>query len=205
MISYYNKNVLEDIDISIKNSMFFDEWYDTVKSILLHDEFQRRKLFLHHHNLSVWEHSILVSYKCFLASKYYGGDSRVCAIAGLLHDFYPQAWIWNDKLAELDNGKYLSEFHIKKPLFKMHGFVHGKEAAKNYVKYFPELEDKRITNAIERHMFPLTLKAPRYFEGYILTSIDKLNSVRELPNVSFIASGFKNKAISILKKIFNKI
>ena len=204
-MSYYNKNVLDDIDPYIKNNLLFEEWFNIVEDILMHDEFQRRKLFMHHHNMSVWEHSILVSYKSFMASKYYGGDERVCAIAGLLHDFYPQAWLWNDELAELDEGKYLSEFYDKKSLFKMHGFVHGKEAAKNYVKYFPELEDKRITNAIERHMFPLTIKPPRYFEGYILTAIDKVNSVRELPGISFFAKGFKNKAISILKKLFNKI
>ena len=54
-------------------------------------------------------------------------------------------------------------------------------------------------------MFPLTIKPPRYFEGFILTGIDKINSIGELPSISFVASGFKNKAISILKKIFNKI
>ena len=205
MMTYYNENVIEDIDASIRNGLFFEEWFSLVESVLKHDEFQRRKLFMHHHNMSVWEHSILVSYKSFMASKYYGGDSRICAIAGLLHDFYPQAWLWNDELAKLEDGKYLSDFNVKRSLFKMHGFVHGKEAALNYVKYFPELEDKRITNAIERHMFPLTIKPPMYLEGFILTGIDKLNSVRELPSVRFIASGVKNKAVNILKKIFNKI
>ena len=65
-MSYYNKNVLDDINPYIKNSLLFDEWFSIVEDILMHDEFQRRKLFMHHHNMSVWEHSILVSYKSFI-------------------------------------------------------------------------------------------------------------------------------------------
>lgn len=205
MRTYFSENVLGDIDDSIKNGLFFDEWFDIVKDVLNHDEFQRRKLFWHHHNLSVWDHSILVSYKCFMASKYYGGDSRICALAGLLHDFYSQAWIWDYELAKIDDGKYLNEFFDKKPLFKMHGFTHGKDAATNYVKYFPELEDERITNSIERHMFPLTIKMPKYFEGFILTGIDKFNSCSELPSIKFIASGIKIRTVKLFKRIFNKI
>lgn len=204
MSNYFKEDVLEDIDFSIKQGLLFNEWFDIVESVLRNDEFQRRKLFWHHQNMTVWEHSILVSYKCFLASKYYGGDAKICALAGLLHDFYSQAWLWNDELAEIDDGKYLDEFNEEKSFFEMHAFVHGKDASLNYIKYFPELEDKRITNSIETHMFPLTIKPPKYFEGYILTSVDKINSVREIPNLMFVAVGFKDKAVKLVKKIFNK-
>ena len=151
MMSYYNKNVIDDIDMSIVLSPLFDEWYEIVKDILLNDEFQKRKLFNHHHNMSVWEHSILVSYKSFMVANYYGGDARVCAIAGLLHDFYTQAWLYNPELAQLEDGKYVKNIGVRQPLFKMHGFTHASDAAENYVRYFPELENKRITNAIKRH------------------------------------------------------
>ena len=134
---YYNENVIDNIDISIINSLYFDEWYKIVKDILLNDEFQKRKLFMHHHDMSVWDHSVLVSYKSYVLSKYYGADGRVCAIAGLLHDFYPKAWLMNDDLAKLNDGEYVSDVNVKRPLFKMHGFVHAREAAENYVKYFP--------------------------------------------------------------------
>ena len=45
------------------------EYYNIVKDILKNDEFQKRKLFMHHHNISVWEHSILVSFKSFVVAK----------------------------------------------------------------------------------------------------------------------------------------
>ena len=157
---------------------------------------------MHHYNLSVWDHSILVSFNSFLAAKYFNASARVCAIAGLLHDFYTQAWIYNEELAKIDNGKYLSEFYVKKPLFKMHAFVHGDDAASNALKYFPELVNDRILNSIKRHMFPVTIIPPKYKEGFLITSIDKLNSVRELPSPKVMTIKLKNK---IYAKLFKKI
>lgn len=198
MNKYYKENIIEDIDKTIVMNPFFEEWFSLVERILKNEEFQKRKLFLHHHNLSVWDHSILVSFKSFLASKAFHADKKVCAIAGLLHDFYPYAWLYNKDLEEIDNGIYLSRINQKKPLFKKHGFTHAKEAAENYVKYFPELENKKITNCIKRHMFPLNIIPPRYKEGFILTSVDKLNSVRELPSISYVSNKVKDKAIHLL-------
>lgn len=187
-MKYYDKNVLKYIEPAIILSPSFDEWFNIVKEILLNDEFQKRKYFMHHHNLSVWDHSILVSFKSFKIAKNVGADARVCAIAGLLHDFYTQAWLYSEELEKIDNGKYLKELGVKKPLFKMHGFTHGADAAKNYVKFFPELEDDRITDSIKNHMFPLTIVPPKYVEGLILTGVDKLNSLKEMPTIPEMGS-----------------
>ncbi len=199
-MTYYNKNIIKDIDASIVLNPLFDEWLLYVEEILLSDEFQKRKLFPHHHNLSVWDHSILVSFKSFVVAKYFGASPRICAIAGLLHDFYTQAWLYSDELLKIDDGKYLSEFKIKKPLFKMHGFVHGNDAALNVLEYFPQFNADRIINSIKRHMFPLTIIPPKYREGYIITCVDKLNSVRELPSISVVSGNVKNKIFSIIFK-----
>lgn len=180
MAGYYNKNIKEEL--SIRYQVFFDEWYGIVEDILLNDEFQRRKLFLHHHNMSVFEHSIRVSYHAFMIAKYFNASTRICAIAGLLHDFYPKAWLYSKELDELDSD-YLSELNIKKPLFKKHGFTHGRDASLNYIKYFPYLENKKITDAITKHMFPLTIKPPKYKESIIVSYADKLNSLNELPSL----------------------
>lgn len=198
---YYDKNVLRYIDPAIILSPSFDEWLSITKEVLLNDEFQKRKYFMHHHNLTVWDHSILVSFKAFKIAKRLGADARVCALAGLLHDFYTQAWLYSDELAQIEDGKYLQEIGVRKPLFKMHGFTHGVDAAKNYVKFFPELEDERITDSIKKHMFPMTIIPPKYVEGYILTSVDKLNSIRELPSVPEMSK----KATKVVKSfIFNR-
>lgn len=200
MIRYYDKNLISNIDSSIVLHPLFDEWMMIVEDILLNDEFQKRKLFMHHHNMSVWDHSILVSFKSFEIARFFKCDYRVCAIAGLLHDFYSQAWISTPEIEELEDGKYATLMKEKKPFFKMHGFTHAKDAARNYVRFFPELENNKITNSIERHMFPLNIVPPKYREGYIITMVDKLNSVRELPSLRVIPSYVKNKAVGILFK-----
>jgi uncharacterized protein len=206
MIKYYNENVIENIDPSIVKHPMFNDWFEIVKPVLMHDEFQKRKLFFHHFNLSVWDHSILVSFNAYLYSLYFTCDSRVCALAGLLHDFYPWTWQYNEELEELDGGKYLVELKTKHPLFRQHGFTHGKAASINYVKYFPELEDDRITNSIKRHMFPLTPIPPKYKEGMIITLVYKLNSSRELPTISYFAktASSKLKFKPKLEKEYNK-
>ena len=69
MTNYYKEDIEEDIPSCIKNKPLYQEWYNITKDILKNQEFQKRKLFLHHHDLTVWEHSILVSYKSFMVSK----------------------------------------------------------------------------------------------------------------------------------------
>ncbi len=203
---YYDTDVLSYIDHTILLNPFFDEWFKYVEEILLSDEFQKRKLFPHHHNISVWDHSILVSFRAFIMAKIFNANVRNTAIAGLLHDFYPWSWQYNKDLEDLDEGIYLSEVYTKHPLFKMHGFTHASAAAENYVKYFPHLEDKIITDSIKRHMFPLNIIPPRYKEGFIITMVDKIDSVHELPSPTVIPGkikrGINNKVIiPILDKV----
>ena len=199
-MGYYNDNIIDDIDPNIVMNPYFDRWFEIVEPILRNDEFQRRKLFPHHHNMSVWDHSIFVSFRSFVMGGIFHCDTRVCAIAGMLHDFYPLAWLYNEELAALDNGKYMERLNRKEPLFKRHGFTHGREAAENYIKFFPELEDPKITDAIKKHMFPLTIGIPKYKESFVITLVDKSNSVHELPNPIVVPGMIKNSVV----KIFNK-
>lgn len=181
-MDYYTEDVVLNINKKIQLNSHFNEWYSIVKDILKNREFQKRKLFLHHKFVSVWEHSIAVSFKSFLIADYFNADKRVCAVAGLLHDFYSKAWIYNVELSKIDNGIYLSDYKKKKPLLKRHGFVHAKDAAINYVKFFPDFENEKVTDSIRKHMFPLNCIPPKYIEGYVITIIDKIVSLKEILN-----------------------
>lgn len=169
---YINKKILKH--------PAFDEWYNYVEEILLNKEFQKRQLFYHHYHTTVWEHSINVSFTCFLIAKKLKLNKKVCAISGLLHDFYPYAWLYNEELAKIDNGIYVSEIGKKNKFFKQHGFTHAEAATKNYLKYFYYLQDVKITNSIKRHMFPLNIIPPKYIEGYVLTLVDKYISLKDI-------------------------
>ena len=130
-------------------------------------------------------------------AKIFNADERRTAIAGLLHDFYPWSWMYSEDLEDLDDGKYLVEVRTKHSLFEMHAFTHAEAAAKNYIKYFPELEDERITNAIKRHMFPLNIIPPKNKEGFIISFVDKVNSCNELPSPSFVTDKIKNSKFGL--------
>jgi len=185
-MNFYNKDVYEDLG-SINKCTYFNEWYRIVEPILLHEEFQKRKLFLHH-EASVWDHSIEVSFKSFLVAKFYKLNVYDATIAGLLHDFYPQAWQYSEELYHLDPSYLKRYFKKRKHLSELHGFVHGKEAAKNALKYFPDLVNERILDSIKYHMFPLTLIAPHSMEGWLVSCMDKkvsisvFKDIKELPS-----------------------
>ncbi len=83
----------------------------------------------------------------------------------------------------------------------MHGFVHAKEASENYQIYYSNMIDKRITNAIKNHMFPLTIVPPLYIEGWIVSLADKMITVKTI-NIKTIPKliGLKEKGKLLQKK-----
>ena len=171
-----SEEIKKELEVTM-NDPFFEQWYLIVEPFLVSEEFQKRKLFKHH-TRSVWEHCISVSFKAYKYSINLSADSRVCAIGGLLHDFYPYAWQYSEELENYDS-KYLERLNKKESLFKKHGFTHAKEAYENYLKYFGEYKDKRISNCIIRHMFPLNIIPPRYKESWIVSFVDKIDSIKD--------------------------
>ena len=137
------------------------EFFEIIKNILLHPEFQRRKLFLHHEGESVYDHCLQVSYLAYVIAKKVGTNKKDAAIAGLLHDFYLKPW--------QDN-------YEKKSFFKQHGFTHAKEASINAKKWFPNYVNEQVEEAIAKHMFPLNPQIPKYKVSYCVTLADKLVS-----------------------------
>lgn len=140
------------------------EFYMIAEPILRNKEFQRRKKFLHHYD-SVYNHSLKVAYTAYRIAKVVERYKKIninnVVISALLHDFYTTPW---------------REYKTNS-LLKKHGFVHGKIAASNSYMFFPSLMNKRIENAIKRHMFPLTIMPPKYIEGWIITLADKYVSL----------------------------
>lgn len=152
------------------------EYYDIVKDILSNKEFIKRKEFMHHGKISVYEHSLKVSIFAYKISKKFKiGDYKKVAVGALLHDFYYKPWQDNKE---------------KKPFFKKHGFVHAKEALDNSRKYFSNYLDEKVEDMILRHMFPLNIKPPKYKESWIVTLADKLVSLEAIKEPIFFLSLF---------------
>lgn len=146
----------------MKKKYDYSEWYSIVEPIITSPEYEKRKTFRHHGDVTVYTHSVKVSKLSYRIAKFLHANYRDVAIAGVLHDLYTTPW---------------QEVTEKKPFFQQHGFVHAREALMNSRKYFPEYLNKRIENAIVRHMFPLNITPPRHVIGYILTIADKIASM----------------------------
>lgn len=141
------------------------EFLQYVDEILKSKEFQKRKKYPHHEDKSVYDHSLEVAYKSYIYAKKHNLNCKDISIGGLLHDFYYKPW---------------QNSGIKKSFFKMHGFVHAKEALENSLKHFPNLVNDRVANIILRHMFPLNIIPPKYKESWVVTMVDKFCSLEVL-------------------------
>lgn len=147
------------------------DFLEIIKEILNNNEFKRRKGFKHHGDISVYDHSLKVSYLAYRMSKKFKNiDSRSVAIGGLLHDFYFKDW---------------QSYKEKRPFLKKHGFVHAKEALENAEIYFPEMLNDKVRNIILRHMFPLNKVPPKYKEAWIVSLADKIVSLETVLQPQF--------------------
>ncbi len=139
------------------------EFYQIIEPILLTGEMQKRKDYPHHINESVYAHVLRVSYDCYRIGKQLGMDYKALTIAGLLHDFYEKPWQYNTE---------------KKPFLQNHAFTHAKEAVLNSKKiYGAEIVTPKVESIMITHMFPLNRKIPRNKEAWLLTLIDKADSI----------------------------
>ena len=176
----------------ITNEIALDEEYlNIVSPILFSSEFQKRKKWKHHESCSLYEHCLAVSYLAYKICKKKKLNYNDAAIGGLLHDFYYRPW-----------QEHLDE---KVPLFSQHGFVHAREAMENSYRFYPEMMNDRISNIIERHMFPLNIIPPKYREGWIVNYADKRLSMDVVINIKALPkylglSRYINKVKKVIKR-----
>ena len=115
-----------------------------------------------------------VSYYNYLVCRKLGLNSRSAARAGLLHDLF--LYDWRDR--------------EKKKGEMPHGMTHPKVALNNAKQHF-EI-GKREEDMIVKHMWPLTLKFPKYAESYVIVCIDKYTAMLEIG--SYLGQKMKEKA-----------
>ncbi len=106
------------------------------------------------------DHCVRVGYLSFCLCKLLGGDARICARAGILHDVgYDYRY-------------------VHKPLSQIFG--HPRKGAAIAKKMG---EDPRVVEAIRTHMFPVG-GVPRNREAFIIWMADKLDAFFEVIHLS---------------------
>ena len=178
-ISSFLKSIPGKISLNMDGRKPFEnEFYEIIKDIYEHDEFLKLKLH-YHHNSSIYEHVMDVSYFSYRACKFLKLDYQSAARGALLHDFFLYDWR-NHDVPDLPEEKY-------------HGIEHPKIALANAGKHF-------ILNDIEKdiiikHMWPLTLVPPKYKESFIVSFADKYFASKE-----FVTKFKQNKNSHRVKK-----
>jgi uncharacterized membrane protein len=138
------------------------EFYEIIDDIYEHEEFLKLKEH-YHHNSSIYEHVMDVSYFSYKVSKFLRLDYKSATRGALLHDFFLYNWR-NHDVPDLPEDKY-------------HGIEHPKIALTNATRHFPLNEIEK--DIIIKHMWPLTLVPPKYKESFIVSFADKYLASKE--------------------------
>lgn len=116
--------------------------------------------YIQHSDITTLEHCIFVAYISFLVCRFFGFDCYSAARGGLLHDLFLYDW------------------HLEHTVNGLHGFTHPATALKNANQYFV-LNDME-QDIIKKHMWPLTLRLPKYKESLVVCGADKFCAIAEM-------------------------
>ncbi len=178
------------MDLNLKTVSYNDEEYKIyIQELIQNESVLSMKKYIQHSNVSCLHHCLYVSYASYRICKRLGFDYRSAARGGLLHDFFLYDW------------------HISKSHKGLHGFNHPYLALQNANKYFQINEIEK--DIILKHMWPLTIKLPKYKEAFIVSLVDKLcscmeilrfNKMIKLPDINFNARNIlANKNMRIVE------
>ena len=134
----------------------------TLQELLSSPYVQEMQYYTQHGQTSCLEHCLFVAYFSYYLAVHFNLklDTKSIIHGALLHDFFLYDW------------------HIKGGRTGLHGFSHPRVALNNAKKYF-SLNDKE-KDIILKHMWPLTLRLPRYKESYLVSFADKYCSILEI-------------------------
>lgn len=136
------------------------EFDEIIEDITNNETVQQMKNFKQHYDTSCYEHCKNVAFISYKICKKLKLDYKAAARAGMLHDLFLYDW------RKREDGRK-----------GLHAFTHPKTALENSKKYF-ELT-KKEEDIILKHMWPVTIKLPKYPESYIITLVDKYSAICE--------------------------
>lgn len=137
----------------------FLAYLDCVKDLLDHEDVMSMANYTQHNGTEILEHAMYVSYLSYRICRKKRLDFRSAARGGLLHDFF------------------LYQRRVNKPYKGWHYIQHPRRALKNALERFELNAMER--DIIGKHMWPMTLRFPRYYESYIVSMVDKYCCVME--------------------------
>ena len=155
MSSEEQKPNLVKVDINVQ------EFKEIIKDITENSSVLSLKEHVQHMKGSRYKHCYEVAFFTYVLTKKLGLDYISATRGAMLHDFY--FYDWRNKGVE-------GQKHF-------HAYRHPRIALNNATENF-ELNDLE-KDIILKHMWPLTIRLPRFSESYIVTFVDKYCAMRE--------------------------
>lgn len=162
-----------------KNSGGF---FDAVGDLYFSDEVQSLSKYEQHLDINRLQHITGVAYLTYVICKRLGLNYISAARGATMHDLFYYDW---------RDGK-TGKWH------KLHGYKHPHYALLN-AKELSGSGDKIALNCVVRHMWPLTVVPPRYFEGFIVSFADKYCATREL--MYSLSEKYKQRFLKDIERI----
>lgn len=153
--------VIEKLGLK-SDSQMDEEYLECIRELVENKKVLSMRNYVQHKKVDCLEHCIHVSYYSYLLSRKLGLDWRAAARGGLLHDFF--LYDWHNKARE--NRK------------RWHGLTHPQIALDNAKLYFNINDIEK--DIISKHMWPLTLRIPKYKESYVVVFADKYCAIIEI-------------------------
>jgi len=145
----------------VKVNIDIQEFLDIIKDIIENSSVISLKEHLQHMESSRYEHCYEVAYYTYKITKKLKLDYISATRGAMLHDFY--FYDWRNK--GVDGQK------------RFHAYRHPRIALNNANENFELNEIEK--DIILKHMWPLTIRFPRYFESFIVTLVDKYCATKE--------------------------
>lgn len=136
------------------------EYEEYINNLIQNEYVLSMKKYIQHSNINCFDHCLYVSYISYKVCKKLGFDYHSVIRGGLLHDFFLYDW------------------HIPKGHKGLHGFNHPNIALENANKHFQL--NKIEKDIIYNHMWPLTIRLPKYKETFVVALVDKYCSCIEI-------------------------
>jgi len=132
---------------------------EAISDLLINNNVLSMSNMKQHLNVSCLEHCLSVAYISYSICQALGWDANAAARGGLLHDLF----LYN----QYEKGRNM----------RTHLIMHSKIALEN-AENISSLSDIE-KDIIVKHMWPLTLKMPKYKESFVVNFVDKACAIYE--------------------------
>ena len=132
------------------------EFESILKPYLKHPKVLEMKKYSHH-GITRYDHSYRVALYTYKVTKKCHFNYKSATIAAFLHDFYLDEVNDESKHQKWINHPYIASY--------------------NALKYFNINELEK--DIIEKHMFPITIRLPKYKESWVVDIVDDIMAISE--------------------------